>query len=60
MAWGGLFSSSIFIMRKEDFMKSLKTETREYVEFLIDEAWCNGFTAGQVEGRIEESYNYFD
>lgn len=41
-------------------MKSLKTETREYVEFLLDEAWCNGYTAGQIDGRIEESYNHFN
>lgn len=47
-------------MCKEDFMKSLKIETREYVEFLLDEAWCKGYTEGRTDGQIEESYNHFN
>lgn len=47
-------------MRKEQFLNSLDTKTREYIEFLLDESYCKGFCDGEVYGRTLESYNYLN
>lgn len=43
-------------MNKEDFLNSLTKEQKDFVEFLCDEAWCRGYTEGNMDGKITESY----
>lgn len=57
---GGINLPRLFIMYKEAFLNSLDSKTREYVEFLLDESYCNGYSDGEIYGRTLESYNYFN
>ena len=47
-------------MCKEQFLNSLDKKTREYIEFLLDESYCKGYSEGEISGRTLESYNYFN
>ena len=47
-------------MSKEVFLNSLDKETRNFVEFLLDESYCTGWSDGETYGRTLESYNHFD
>ena len=40
-------------MSKEDFMKTLDEKTKEFIEFLIDCAYANGFSAGLNAQSLE-------
>ena len=50
--------SSLFLyMSKKEFYKSLTKEQRDYIDFLIDEAYSNGYDEGKLNATfVNECY----
>lgn len=44
-------------MSKKDFLKTLTKEQRDFVEFLLDTAYANGYQAGQFDMNAVNYYN---
>ena len=49
-------------MPKKDFLETLTPEQRYGVEYLLDEAFANGYSEGFTDGKIACEYDnqYFD
>lgn len=44
-------------MSKKEFYKSLTQEQRDYIDFLIDEAYSNGYDEGKLNATfVNECY----
>jgi hypothetical protein len=43
-------------MTKKELFKALTPEQRDFVEFLIDTAYCKGLSEGRIEEHVRNEY----
>jgi hypothetical protein len=46
-------------MSKKEFYRSLTKEQKDYVDFLLDNAYCQGLEAGKTEEYARQYYERY-
>ena len=44
-------------MSKQDLFETLTPEQRQSVDYLLDEAFANGYSEGYIDGQISKEYD---